>query len=95
MERSFHRVKCRVFCDVTQLCAGVSLPQEFQAVQSSTEDKVSTIHQSVDSDEVKKALAKNPDISKERTNLLTGNWRLLYVRALGIFSGYDSILKCQ
>ena len=41
-------------------------------MQSSNQDKMSTIHMSAASDEVKKALEKNPDISKERTNLLEG-----------------------
>ena len=41
-------------------------------MQSSNQDRISTIHMSADSEEVRKALEKNPDISKERTNLLEG-----------------------
>ena len=46
--------------------------QALQEMQSSNEDKVSSIDQSADNEDVKKALEKNPDISKERTNLLQG-----------------------
>lgn len=41
-------------------------------MQMHNEDKVTTIDESADSEEVKKALEKNPDISKERSNLLQG-----------------------
>ncbi len=41
-------------------------------MQSSNEDKVSTIDQSTENKEIQRALANNPDISKERTNLLQG-----------------------
>lgn len=41
-------------------------------MQMHNEDKVMTIDESADSEEVKKALEKNPDISKERSNLLQG-----------------------
>ncbi len=49
-----------------------SLPQALQEMQSSNEGKVSTIDRSTDNHEVQQALANNPDISKERTNLLQG-----------------------
>ena len=41
-------------------------------MQTSNADKVSTIDQSAESEDVKKALESNPDISKERDNLLHG-----------------------
>ena len=46
--------------------------QAFQEIQQTNESKVSTIEQSAGSEEVQKALEKNPDISKERNNLLQG-----------------------
>ena len=41
-------------------------------MQMHNEDKVATIDESAESEDVKKALEKNPDISKERSNLLQG-----------------------
>ena len=35
--------------------------------------KVAVIDQSADDEEIQKALEKNPDISKERSNLLRGD----------------------
>ena len=43
-----------------------------QQTQSAREGEVKAIDKSADSEEVKKALQKNPDISKERNNLLQG-----------------------
>lgn len=43
-----------------------------QDTQSQKEGEVQAIDQSADSEEVKKALKRNPDISKERNNLLQG-----------------------
>ena len=50
----------------------LSLHQELQQLQQTNRDKLSTISQSVESAEVRAALEKNPDISKERSNLLQG-----------------------
>ena len=44
--------------------------ESLRELQSSNEDKVQTIDQSARSEDVQRALEKNPDISKERTNLL-------------------------
>ena len=38
----------------------------------SNRDKLSTIDQAMESEDVKAALERNPDISKERSNLLQG-----------------------
>ena len=46
--------------------------ESLQQLQLCNEDKVTTIERSAESEEVRKALQKNPDISKERTNLLQG-----------------------
>ncbi len=46
--------------------------QTLQSMQNTNQDKVQTIHQSANSADVQKALEKNPDISKERNNLLLG-----------------------
>lgn len=46
--------------------------EKLQALQTSNEDKVQTIDKSSHSADVQRALEKNPDISKERTNLLQG-----------------------
>ena len=46
--------------------------QELQLLQFSNREKLSTINQSVESLEVQAALEMNPDISKERSNLLQG-----------------------
>lgn len=43
-----------------------------QQTQSAREGEVAAIDRSADSEEVKRALKKNPDISKERNNLLQG-----------------------
>ena len=48
------------------------LCQELQQLQQSNREKLSTINQSVESPEVQAALQRNPDISKERSNLLQG-----------------------
>ena len=42
--------------------------ESLQELQLCNEDKVTTIERSAESEEVKKALKKNPDISKERSN---------------------------
>ena len=54
------------------MLSGDFMLQELQLLQSSNQEKVSIIDQSANSEEVKKALKKNPDISKERNNLLQG-----------------------
>ena len=46
--------------------------ESLQELRLCNEDKVTTIERSAESEEVKKALQKNPDISKERSNLLQG-----------------------
>ena len=46
--------------------------ESLQQLQLCNEDKVTTIERSAESEEVRKALQKNPDISKERSNLLQG-----------------------
>lgn len=46
--------------------------ESLQELRLCNEDKVTTIERSAESEEVKKALEKNPDISKERSNLLQG-----------------------
>ena len=46
--------------------------ENLQALQSSNENNVRTIDQSTENVDVQRALEKNPDISKERTNLLQG-----------------------
>ena len=43
-----------------------------QQTQSQKEGEVLAIDRSAESEEVKRALKKNPDISKERNNLLQG-----------------------
>ena len=48
--------------------------ESLQQLQLCNEDKVTTIERSAESEEVRKALQKNPDISKERSNLLQGGW---------------------
>ena len=44
--------------------------ENLQKLKTSNEDKVQTIDQSARSEDVQRALEKNPDISKERSNLL-------------------------
>ena len=46
--------------------------ESLQELRVCNEDKLTTIERSAESEEVKKALQKNPDISKERSNLLQG-----------------------
>ena len=46
--------------------------ESLQELRLCNEDKVTTIKRSAESEEVKKVLQKNPDISKERSNLLKG-----------------------
>ena len=46
--------------------------ESLQELRFCNEDKVTTIERSAKSEEVKKVLQKNPDISKERSNLLQG-----------------------
>ena len=46
--------------------------ESLQELRLCNEDKVTTIERSAESEEVKKVLQKNPDISKERSNLLKG-----------------------
>ena len=58
-------------CFVVKVLKSLS-PQELQRLQQSNRDKLSTINQSVESPEVQAALQRNPDISKERSNLLQG-----------------------
>ena len=55
-----------------QLLEQLERLEQLQALQSSNEDKVQTIDQSSHSADVQRALERNPDISKERTNLLQG-----------------------
>ena len=55
-----------------QLLEKLERLEMLQETQSSREGEVKAIDQSADSEEVKKALQKNPDISKERNNLLQG-----------------------
>jgi len=44
--------------------------ESLQQLKTSNEDKVQTIDQSARSEDMQRALEKNPDISKERSNLL-------------------------
>lgn len=46
--------------------------ETLQQMQTSNQDKVATIDRSADSADVQRALERNPDISKERSNLLQG-----------------------
>ena len=55
-----------------QLLEKLERLEMLQQTQSQKEGEVAAIDQSTDSEEVKKALRKNPDISKERNNLLKG-----------------------
>ena len=55
-----------------QLLEKLARLEILQDTQSQKEGEVQAIDQSADSEEVKKALQKNPDISKERNNLLQG-----------------------
>ena len=56
-----------------QLLEKLERLEMLQQTQSSREGEVKAIDKSADSEEVKKALQKNPDISKERNNLLQGS----------------------
>ena len=60
-----------------QLLEKLERLEMLQQTQSSREGEVKAIDQSADSEEVKKALQKNPDISKERNNLLQGTQRYM------------------
>ena len=55
-----------------QLMEKLERLEMLQQAQSSREGEVKAIDSSADSEEVKEALKKNPDISKERNNLLQG-----------------------
>ena len=55
-----------------QLLEKLERLEMLQQTQSQKEGEVKAIDRSADSEEVKKALQKNPDISKERNNLLKG-----------------------
>ena len=55
-----------------QLLEKLERLEMLQQTQSQKEGEVLAIDRSADSEEVKKALKKNPDISKERNNLLEG-----------------------
>lgn len=56
-----------------QLLEKLDRLEMLQQTQLSREGEVKAIDQSTESEEVKKALQKNPDISKERNNLLQGS----------------------
>ena len=58
-----------------QLLEKLERLEMLQATQSQKEGEVKAIDQSADSEEVKKALQRNPDISKERNNLLQGTYK--------------------
>jgi hypothetical protein len=55
-----------------QLLEKLERLEMLQETQSQKEGEVQAIDRSADSEEVKKALKSNPDISKERNNLLQG-----------------------
>ena len=55
-----------------QLLEKLERLEKLQELQSSNQGVVQTIDQSSHSADVQRALEKNPDISKERTNLLQG-----------------------
>ena len=54
------------------LSSNFSLLQQLQDEQEAKAGNVSVIDKSADNEEIKEALAKNPDISKERQNLMQG-----------------------
>ena len=84
----FPQILCSSFADVSVSCIVIhtrqlvytyithththTRSQELQLLQFSNREKLSTINQSVESLEVQAALEMNPDISKERSNLLQG-----------------------
>ena len=55
-----------------QLLEKLERLENLQALQTSNESRIQTIDQSSYSADVQRALEKNPDISKERTNLIQG-----------------------
>lgn len=55
-----------------QLLEKLERLEKLQELQSTNQDKLTTIDQSSHSADVRRALERNPDISKERTNLLQG-----------------------
>lgn len=55
-----------------QLLEKLERLEKLQALQSSNQGVVATIDQSSQGADVQRALERNPDISKERTNLLQG-----------------------
>jgi hypothetical protein len=55
-----------------QLLEKLERLERLQALQSTNQSKVATIDQSSHSADVQRALERNPDISKERSNLLQG-----------------------
>ncbi len=55
-----------------QLLEKLERLERLQAMQTSNEGRIQTIDQSSHSADVQRALERNPDISKERTNLIQG-----------------------
>lgn len=55
-----------------QLLEKLERLEQLQELQSSNEGRIRTIDQSSHSADVQRALERNPDISKERTNLIQG-----------------------